>query len=107
MISCKYYAKPINMDTVRRRQERRIEVKGLTQQELIVLMRAEDVLFSHLDDELNGVFSDSAIALHKAKKKYIELMLKEVGSVNKKVIEAYYNYDIIALNELYNEKVGE
>ena len=83
-------------------------MQWLTKNELETLFLAEDILFSHLDgSELDEIFSESAIALHKAKKKYVRLMIKEVGNINKKLIESYYKSDIIALNELYNEKVGE
>jgi hypothetical protein len=83
-------------------------MKGLTKNELETLLLAEDVLYSHLDgSELDGIFSESFIALHKAKKNYIKLMLKEVDSINKRAIEIYCRNDITALNELYNKKVGE
>lgn len=80
-------------------------MKGLTKNEIETLMLAEDILFSHLNDgELDTIFSEPAIALHKAKKNYIKLMIKEVGNKNKKLIERYLRNDIITLNDLYNEK---
>lgn len=83
-------------------------MKGLTENELETLLLAEDVLYSHLDGgELDDIFSEAFIALYKAKKNYIKLMLKEVGSINKRAIETYCRNDITTLNDLYNKKVGE
>lgn len=45
-------------------------MKSLKQSELETLKKAEDILFSHLDDELDNVFSGSAVALHIAIKKW-------------------------------------
>lgn len=61
----------------------------LTEQELKTLKEAEDILFLHLDDELEGVFSNSAIALHIAIKNYTKLMFKEAKPEHKKHIEEY------------------
>lgn len=63
-------------------------MKGLTKQELETLMEVENIIFSHLDGEVKEIFNHSAIALHKA-------------------VETYVKSDIIALNNLYSEKVGE
>lgn len=59
-------------------------MKPLTQSELETLKEAEDILFSHLDDELEDVFSDSAVVLHIAIKNYTKLMLKDVKPEHKK-----------------------
>ena len=53
-------------------------MKGLTKQELETLMEVENIIFSRLD-----------------------------GEVNDKAVETYVKSDIIALNNLYSEKVGE
>ena len=60
-------------------------MKGLTKQELETLKEAEDILFSHLDDDLGNVFSNSAIALHIAIKNYTKSTLKDVKSEHKKI----------------------
>lgn len=52
-------------------------MKSLTQSELEVLKKAEDILFSHLDDELEDVFSDSAVALHLTIKRYTNEMSED------------------------------
>lgn len=62
-------------------------MKTLTQSELETLKEAEDILFLHLDDELENVFSDSAVALHIAIKNYTKLMLKDAKPEHKKHIE--------------------
>lgn len=59
-------------------------MKSLKQSELETLKEAEDILFSHLDDELENVFSFSAIALHVAIKDYNNLMFKDAKSGHKK-----------------------
>ena len=82
-------------------------MKGLTKQEIETLMEAEDILFLRLDGELEEIFSDSAIALYKAIRKYVKLMAKEIKSDDDKAIEMYVKSDIISLNNLYNEKEGE
>lgn len=64
-------------------------MKPLTQSEMEKLKEAEDILFLHLDDELEEVFSNSAIALHIAIKNYTKLMFKEVKPEHKKHIEKY------------------
>ena len=61
-------------------------MKYLTQSELEVLKEAEDILFSHLDDELENVFSDSAVALHLAIKRYIKEIFKDAKQEHKKNI---------------------
>ena len=55
----------------------------LTQSELETLKEAEDILFSHLDGDLENVFSDSAVVLHIAIKNYTKLMLKDVKPEHK------------------------
>lgn len=75
-------------------------MEELTPKEIEVLLQAEDILFSHLDGELENVFSDSAVALHIAIKKYIKLMLKDMESKDKKAIENYVESDIAVLNDL-------
>lgn len=75
-------------------------MEELTPKEIEALLQAEDILFSHLDGELEGVFSDSAVALHIAIKKYIKLMLKDMESKDKKAIENYVESDIAVLNDL-------
>lgn len=57
----------------------------LTEQELKTLKEAEDILFLHLDDELEDVFSNSAIALHIAIKNYTKLMFKEAEPEHKNI----------------------
>lgn len=82
-------------------------MKGLTKQELETLMESEDIIFSHLDGEVKEIFNQSAIALHKAIIKYVKLMAKESEFDNDKAVETYVKSDIIALKNLYSEKVGE
>lgn len=82
-------------------------MKGLTKQELETLMESENIIFSHLDGEVKEIFNQSAIALHKAIIKYVKLMVKESEFDNDKAVETYVKSDIIALNNLYSEKVGE
>lgn len=82
-------------------------MKGLTKQEIETLMVAENILFSYLDGEVKEIFNDSAIALHKAIIKYGKLMAKESKLDNDKAVETYVKNDIIALNNLFSEKVGE
>lgn len=82
-------------------------MKGLTKQELETLMEVENIIFSHLDGEVKEIFNVSAIALHKAIIKYVKLMAKESEFDNDKAVETYVKSDIIALNNLYSEKVGE
>lgn len=82
-------------------------MKGLTKQELETLMEVEDLIFSHLDGEVKEIFNYSAIELHKAIIKYLKLMVKESEFDNNKAVETYVKSDIIALNNLYSEKVGE
>lgn len=82
-------------------------MKGLTKQEIETLMTAENILFSYLDGEVKEIFNDSAIALHKAIMKYVKLMAKESKSDNEKAVETYVKSDIIGLNNLFSEKVGE
>lgn len=82
-------------------------MKGLTKQELETLMEVENIIFSHLDGEVKEIFNHSAIALHKAIIKYVKLMAKESEFDNDKAVETYVKSDIIALNNLYGEKVGE
>lgn len=61
-------------------------MKTLTQSELEVLKEAEDILFLHLDDELEEIFSNSAVALRIAIKNYIKLTPKDVKPEHKKAI---------------------
>lgn len=75
-------------------------MEELTPKEIEALLQAEDILFSHLDGELEGVFSNSAVALHIAIKKYTKLMLKDIESKDKKAIENYVESDIAVLNVL-------
>lgn len=82
-------------------------MKGLTKQELETLMEVENIIFSHLDGEVKEIFNHSAVALHKAIIKYVKLMAKESEFDNDKAVETYVKSDIIALNNLYSEKVGE
>lgn len=82
-------------------------MKGLTKQELEALMEVENIIFSHLDGEVKEIFNHSGIALHKAIIKYVKLMAKESEFDNDKAVETYVKSDIIALNNLYSEKVGE
>lgn len=82
-------------------------MKSLTQSELEVLKEAEDILFNHVDYGTNSVFDKAFCELHKALKKYTELMLKEMKVKDKKAIENYVKSDIETLNNLYNEKDGE
>lgn len=82
-------------------------MKGLTKQELETLMEAENIIFSHLDGEVKEIFNRSAISLHKAIIKYVKLMAKESEFDNDKAVETYVKSDIIALTNLYSEKVGE
>lgn len=60
-------------------------MKPLTQLEFEKLKEAEDILFSHLDDELEGVFGDSAVALHLAIKRYTNEMTEDVKTEHKKL----------------------
>lgn len=60
-----------------------------------------------LDGEVKEIFNQLAIALHKAIIKYVKLMVKESEFDNEKAVETYVKSDIIALNNLYSEKVGE
>ena len=71
------------------------------------LMEVENIIFSHLDGEVKEIFNYSAIALHKAIIKYVKLIAKESEFDNDKAVETYVKSDIIALNNLYSEKVGE
>ena len=64
-------------------------MKLLTKSELETLKEAEDILFSHLDDDLECIFSDSVVALHIAIKNYTKLTLKDVKSEHKKSIDNY------------------
>lgn len=82
-------------------------MKGLTNQELETLMEAENIIFSHLDGGVKEIFNHSGIALHKAIIKYVKLMAKESEFDNDKAVETYVKSDIIALTNLYSEKVGE
>lgn len=82
-------------------------MKGLTKQELDTLMEVENIIFSYLDGEVKEIFNQSAIALHKAIIKYVKLMAKESEFDNDKAVETYVKSDIIALTNLYSEKVGE
>ena len=82
-------------------------MKGLTKQELETLMEVENIIFSHLDGEVKEIFNHSAIALHKAIIKYVKLMFKESEFDDDKAVETYVKSDIIALNNLHSEKVGE
>lgn len=82
-------------------------MKGLTKQELETLMKAENIIFSYLDGEVKEIFNQSGIALHKAIIKYVKLMVIESEFYNDKAVETYVKSDIIALNNLYSEKVGE
>ena len=74
-------------------------MKQLTQSDLEKLKEVEDILFSHLDDELESVFSDSAVVLHIAIKNYTKLMSEDVKPVHKKL----YNY----VKKWYNKKGAE
>lgn len=60
-------------------------MKSLTQSELRTLKEAENILFLHLDDELEDVFSSSAIALRIAIKKYIKIMSEDVKPEHKNI----------------------
>lgn len=82
-------------------------MKPLTQSELATLKEAEDILFNHVDYGTNGVFDKAFCELHKSLKKYTELMLKDMKAEGKKVIENYVKSDIVALDNLYNEKGDE
>lgn len=82
-------------------------MKPLTQSELGALKEAEDILFMHVDYGTNSVFDKAFCELHKSLKKYTELMLKDMKAEGKKAIENYAKSDIVALNNLYNEKGGE
>lgn len=82
-------------------------MKGLTKQELEALMEVENIIFSHLDGEVKEIFNHSGIELHKAIIKYVKLTAKESEFDNDKAVETYVKSDIIALNNLYSEKVGE
>lgn len=82
-------------------------MKGLTKQELETLMEVENIIFSQLDGEVKEIFNHLAIALQKAIIKYVKLTAKESGFNNDKAVETYVKSDIIALNNLYSEKVGE
>lgn len=82
-------------------------MKGLTKQEIETLKAAENILFSYLDGEVKEIFNDSGIALHKAITKYLKLMVEESKFDNDKAVETYVKSDIIALTNLYSEKVGE
>lgn len=62
-------------------------MKPLTQSELETLKEAEDILFSHLDDELEDIFSNSAVVLRIAIKNYTKLTLKDAKPEYKKHIE--------------------
>lgn len=75
-------------------------MRSLTQSELETLKEAEDILFLHLDDELENVFSVSAVALRIAIKNYTKLTSEEVKPEHKKSIENY-------VKKWYNKKVGE
>lgn len=70
-------------------------MKPLTQSELETLKEAEDILFSHLDDELEDIFSDSAVVLRIAIKNYTKLMFKDAKLEHKKHIENYVKNGII------------
>lgn len=72
-------------------------MKSLTQSELRTLKEAENILFLHLDDELEDVFSSSAIALRIAIKKYTKIMSEDVKPEHKKHIENY-------VKKWYNKK---
>lgn len=75
-------------------------MKQLTQSELETLKEAEDILFSHLDDELEDVFSNSAIALRIAIKNYRKAMSNYMKPEHKKAMENY-------VKKQYNKKVGD
>ena len=59
-------------------------MKSLTKSELETLKEAEDILFSHLDDDLECIFSDSAVALHLAIKRYKKEIFKDAKPEHKK-----------------------
>ena len=82
-------------------------MKGLTKQEIETLIAAENIIFSYLDGEVKEIFNDSAIALHKAIIKYVKLIPKESKFNDDKTVETYVKSEIIAFNNLHNEKVGE
>lgn len=60
-------------------------MKPLTQSELETLKEAEDILFSHLDDELEDIFSDSAVVLRIAIKNYTKSMFKDAKREHKNI----------------------
>lgn len=88
MFNTFYGLAPINKKILQERVKLKF-MKSLTQSEMETLKEAEDILFSHLDDELEGVFSDSAIALHIAIKNYTKSIFKDAKPEHKKAIENY------------------
>lgn len=96
MFSAMYGLVSVNRHIIQERVKEKY-MKSLTQSELEVLKEAEDILFLHLDDELEGIFSDSAVVLHIAIKNYTKLMLKDVKPEHKKAMENY-------VNKRYNKK---
>lgn len=52
-------------------------MKSLTKSELGVLKEAEDILFMYVDYRTDNVFDNAFCELHKALKKYTELLLKD------------------------------
>ena len=97
MVSYKRYLDHTDIFVVRLQQERRVNMKTLTNSELETLKEAEDILFSHLDSELEDIFSSSAIALHIAIKNYTRLVLKDIKHEHKKPMENY-------VKKWYNKK---
>lgn len=84
MFNVFYGLAPINNHIIQERVKLKF-MKSLNQSELETLKKAEDILFSHLDDELDNVFGDSAVALHIAIKNYTKLMFKDAKPEHKKL----------------------
>lgn len=84
MVSCKYYLKLTNTDIVRRRQERRKNMKLLAHSELELLKEAEDILFyyANSDGECEDIFYKSFRELHKAIKRYNKLEKRDQSCQN-------------------------
>lgn len=96
MFSAIYGKVPVNKHIIQERVKEKY-MKPLTQSELEVLKEAENILFLHLDDELEDIFSNSAIALHIAIKNYTKALIEETMLKHKKSMENY-------VKKWYNKK---
>ena len=62
-----------NIITVKENNRKEKNMRPLTHSELEVLKEAEDILFSHCEPDIEGVFDDAFIALFHALRRYSKL----------------------------------